>query len=114
MNRGALAYIVTPVGVDFVPIVGTCVIEQRPDGYRVAVDDGSGARWYPIDGVTEIVEDDDSMTLRYSTERGRFGETGLMLEPVTVERWNALAQQRPEMKPVFDFDDMVKILRGLA
>lgn len=112
MNRSALAYIVTLNGADIVPFVGKCFIDQSPDGYRVAVNDGSGSRWYPQEGLASIAEDDDSMILMYEQQNGRFGEVGLKLEPATVDRWNALAKKRPEMKYAFNFDHLVSMLRG--
>lgn len=113
MNRGALGYIVTRKGIDGPPFIASCNTKQQPDGYRVLVDDGSGGHWYPKKGLAAATETDDSLELDYPVSAGHFGESGIQIQPVTVDGWNDLAKVRPEMKPVFDFDDMAERLRGL-
>lgn len=109
MNRSAMGYIVTLTGSGLLPFVAKCIVEDRPGGVRVLVDDGSGGRWFPREGLGTATETDDSMDLAYSA--GQLGETGITLEPVNVERWNELAKRRPEMDPVGDSDELALLLR---
>lgn len=111
MNRSAIGYIVTPMGIDKTPFIGQCVVEETPERFRFLIDDGGGSHWFPREGTATAMETDDEMELAYDSASGHFGEVGVKLQPVTVDRWNKLAQIRPEMTPVFDFDDMVGRLR---
>ena len=104
-----MGYIVPLAGSGLLPFVAKCVVEDRPDGVRVLVDDGSGPRWFPREGLAVATETDDSMDLAYTT--GQLGETGLRLEPVNVEKWNELAKRRPELTPVGDSDELALLLR---
>lgn len=109
MNRSAMGFVVTLAGSGLLPFVAKCIVEDRPGGVRVLVDDGSGGRWFPREGLAVATETDDSMDLAYSA--GQLGETGITLEPATVERWNELVKRRPEMDPVRDIDDLAMKLR---
>lgn len=110
MNRSAIGYIVSLQGSNEPPMVAKCVIDDNPEGTRILVDDGSGGHWYPRDGFGQATESDDGMTLSYGTS-SHFGESGIIVGPVTVERWNALAAKRPEMIPVADFDELETMMR---
>ena len=107
-----MAYIATLTGTEKTPAIARCVVEQTPEGCRVLLDDGSGSRWFPRDGLGAVVETDETLDLDYGQAAGQLGESGLHLEPVTVDGWNALAEIRREMTPVFDFDDLAERMRG--
>ena len=107
-----MAYIATLTGTEKTPAIARCVVEQTPEGCRVLLDDGSGSRWFPRDGVGTVTETDETLDLDYGQAAGQLGESGLHLEPVTVDGWNALAEIRREMTPVFDFDDLAERMRG--
>lgn len=113
MNRGAIGYIVTPNDETAVPFVAKCIVEGSPDGTRILVDDSSGLHWFPRRGLGTVEsETDDALVLVYADDASsQFSETGLTLEPVTVERWNKLADRRPEMTRVGDFDDLTARMR---
>jgi hypothetical protein len=112
VNRAAIAYVVTRLGVDRPPLIAKCIVEETPEGIRALIDDGSGPRWCPREGVGAAAETEDELELACDPSAGHFGETGVKLQPATVERWNALAELRPEMIPVANFDEMTERLRG--
>lgn len=112
MYRSAMAYIVTLNGTERPPLIARCIVEETPDGCRILLDDGSGARWFPRQGVGTVTETDETLDLDYRQATGQLGESGLHLEPVTVDGWNALAEIRTEMLPVFDFDDLAERMKG--
>ncbi len=113
MNRSAMAYIVILNGTERPPLIARCVVEETPDGSRILVDDGSGPRWFPRQGTGTITETDETLDLDYGQATGQLGESGLHIEPVTVDGWNALAKLRPEMIPVYDFDDLAERMKGI-
>ena len=114
MNRGAIAYVVTPLGVNHTPFIAIGSVKETSEGFRWLLDDGGSTHWFPWDGYATAEETDDDMTLSYSAEGSHFGETGILIQPVTVDRWNELCKLRPEMKPVFDFDDLVSRFTGMG
>lgn len=112
MNRSAMAYIVSRKSTEKLPLIARCIVEETPEGCRVAVNDGSGSRWFPRDGMGTVTETDETLDLDYGQAAGQLGESGLHLEPVTVDGWNALAEIRREMTPVYDFDELAERMKG--
>lgn len=112
MNRRAIGYIVTPAA-PVTPFIAKVYFEEEEGGPRVRayVDDGSGqGHAFPpvVEPLITPVEDEFSLRLDYP--KGAMGERGVTFRPVTVESWNELAAQRPEMLPVESFSEMAQIL----
>lgn len=106
MNRSAIGYVVTPQGM--LPFIARVDFDVDPETgeVRALVDDGSGPRWWPPLSEPPAVPVETEDVLRLDYRRGVLGERGAAFTPVTVDRWNAVAQERPEMTPVDSFEDL--------
>lgn len=110
MNRGAIGYVVRLIGVESPAFIAKIFVEESPEGTILLIDDSSGGRKYPRDGMGSVSETDDGMIVMYGSG-GHFGESGVEIKPVNVDRWNSLASQRPEMATVADFGELESMMR---
>lgn len=111
MNRTAIGYIVTPIGVASLPHAAHVELAWEEDGrVRALVDDGGHAVWCPPLSEPPVTPLETETEMRLEYAGGAAGEKGISLTPVNVETWNALVKLRPEMLPAASWRDVAEYL----